>query len=129
MQTLAELPFVGGHVALDFVNTAEQRGHPAAGDVLHSADDLRAWGERYGLLSAGVSGDGAELRRAVEARELLYSVLLARAGGGRRRTASWSGSPRWRWPPVVRDAWSPVPTTGSAGAGTRAACPPSATPS
>ena len=50
MQTLAELPFVAGDPALDFVNTAEQRGHPLAGDVLHTSNDLRVWGERYDLL-------------------------------------------------------------------------------
>ncbi len=34
MKTAAELPFIAGHVALDFVNTAEERGHPDASDAL-----------------------------------------------------------------------------------------------
>ncbi len=81
---------MAGHVALDFVNTAEERGHPDAGDVLRAAADLRRWGERYGLLCAAADasdrghGDGAaraELRRALEARELLYALLGARAHG------------------------------------------------
>ena len=37
-------PFVGGHPALDFVNTAEERGHPEAGDVLQTPADLAPLG-------------------------------------------------------------------------------------
>jgi predicted RNA-binding Zn ribbon-like protein len=81
MQSLEELPFIAGNVALDFVNTAEQRGHPKAGDVLRTAADLRRWGERYGLLSSGVRENRSELRTALDARELLYVVFLARARG------------------------------------------------
>src|SRR5579863_4081249 len=83
MQPLAELPFVAGHVALDFVNTAEERGHPDAGDVLRSADDLRLWGIRRGVLAPG-AGRGAgtpELPAALEARELLYRLFLDRVHG------------------------------------------------
>ncbi len=83
MQTLEELAFVGGHPALDFVNTAEERGHPEAGDVLHVTADLRRWGQRYGLLSTDARLDRGELRRALEARELLYALFDAIAGGGR----------------------------------------------
>ncbi len=88
MQTAAELPLVGGHLALDFINTAEQRGHPAADDVLRAPADLRAWGRRLGLLTAaasagGETGDQAggetdELARAVAARELLHALFVAR---------------------------------------------------
>jgi predicted RNA-binding Zn ribbon-like protein len=81
MQSLEELPFVAGHVALDFVNTAEERGHPTAGDVLHTPADLRLWGQRYGLLSLDVREDRSELRRALGVRELLYAVFLARVQG------------------------------------------------
>ena len=87
MQTAAELPLVGGHVALDFINTAEQRGHPAAEDVLRTPADLRAWGRRLGLLTAGASagaenGDETdELARAVAARELLHTLFVARIDG------------------------------------------------
>jgi predicted RNA-binding Zn ribbon-like protein len=75
------MPFVAGDAALDFVNTAEERGHPQAGDALALPADLRLWGQRYGLLaeSAGQGGqDQAELRRARQARELLYAILFAR---------------------------------------------------
>jgi predicted RNA-binding Zn ribbon-like protein len=84
MTTVADLPFIAGHVALDFVNTAEERGHPDASDMLRTPDDLRGWGERYGLISAPAGpGDAgqAEFQRAIEARELLYAVFLARRDG------------------------------------------------
>ena len=83
MQTLEELPFVAGNAGLDFVNTAELRGHPDAGDVIATAADLRRWGQRYGLLShvsAHDAGDD-ELPRAIVARELLYAVFVGRIGG------------------------------------------------
>ncbi len=72
---------MGGDPALDFVNTAEQRDHPDAGDVLLTAADLRLWGQRYGLLGGSVRSDAAELERARDARELMYAMFLARAGG------------------------------------------------
>ena len=84
MKTVAELPFVAGHVALDFVNTAEERGHPRAGDALGAPADLRLWGHRYGLISGEPVGDDedqAEFGRAIEARELLYALFLARRTG------------------------------------------------
>ncbi len=84
MQTLETLPFVAGNVALDFVNTAEERGHPDAGDALLTVADLRCWGERSGVLTpaAGTGTDGrAELRHARDARELLYALFLARVTG------------------------------------------------
>ena len=105
MQSVAEIPFVAGHVALDFVNTAEERGHPDAGDSLRTVDDLRLWGQRRGVLTSGAVGtsgasgadgadraDGAgagaggdagraELAAAIEARELLYELFLCRARG------------------------------------------------
>lgn len=122
MQPLRELPFVAGHVALDFVNTAEERGHPEAGDVLLAPRDLRVWGQRYELLgrSASLGPDpAAELERAREARELLYDLLYARvhqrpmpASAVRRlgelaaeayRAAQLridaDGSARWAWNP------------------------------
>jgi predicted RNA-binding Zn ribbon-like protein len=99
MQSVAEIPFVAGHVALDFVNTAEERGHPDAGDSLRTVDDLRLWGQRRGVLTSGADGtsgasgaggasgaDGAglaELAATLEARELLYELFLCRVRGRR----------------------------------------------
>jgi predicted RNA-binding Zn ribbon-like protein len=81
VQSVATLPFIAGHVALDFVNTAEERGHPQAGDALGTPADLRLWGQRYDLLShSPIGGDErAEFRRALNARELLYALFLAQA--------------------------------------------------
>jgi predicted RNA-binding Zn ribbon-like protein len=81
VQTIREIPFVAGSPALDFVNTAEERGHPEAGDALLTPADLRLWGQRYGLISASTKLDEhaqAELEQAREARELLYTLLYAR---------------------------------------------------
>jgi predicted RNA-binding Zn ribbon-like protein len=81
MQSVSEVPFVAGHVALDFVNTAEERGHPEAADALITPADLGLWGQRYGLLDAPAelgADAGAELNRARQARDLLYDVFAAR---------------------------------------------------
>ncbi len=80
MQALSELPFVGGNPALDFVNTAEQRGHPLAGEALHTPADLRVWGWRYGILAetAKSKNPAGELSKALEARELLYRLWDSR---------------------------------------------------
>jgi predicted RNA-binding Zn ribbon-like protein len=122
MQTIRELPFVAGNVALDFVNTAEERGDPEADDALLTPADLRVWGHRYGLLSAsaklGPHAD-AELNRARQARELIYALLFARVHDRRPskselvrlselaadayRAAALlvdaDGAVRWRWSP------------------------------
>src|SRR5690348_6678759 len=121
MQPVREMPFVGGNVALDFVNTAEERGHPEAGDSLLTPADLRLWGQRYGLLarSLRMNDARAELERARAARELIYALLLARVHGrrpGKSELAQLAelatdayaaaelqtdadGAVRWRWSP------------------------------
>ena len=86
VQTIREMPFVAGNVALDFVNTAEERGHLDAGDALLTPADLRLWGRRSGLLARALRIDAdapAELERAREARELIYTLLFARVHGQR----------------------------------------------
>ena len=82
MQSVAQIPFRGGHVALDFVNTAEGRGQPNPGDALRTVDDLRKWGERRGVTAADAA-DAAddELHAALEARELLYRLFLGQVRG------------------------------------------------
>jgi predicted RNA-binding Zn ribbon-like protein len=89
MQTAEEIPFVGGHVALDFVNTAEERGHAAAQDVLLTPADLRTWGRRTGLLSSVATSrdEAGELESAIDARELLYTLLAARVNGTKPQKA------------------------------------------
>jgi predicted RNA-binding Zn ribbon-like protein len=84
VRSIAEMPFLAGHVTLDFINTAEERGHPEAGDALLSPADLRLWGQRYALISRSAAGGGderAELRRAREVRELLYALFFAHVHG------------------------------------------------
>jgi predicted RNA-binding Zn ribbon-like protein len=90
VQPVAEIPFIAGDVALDFVNTAEERGHPAAGDALRTIDDLRLWGQRRGVLTNGADGDtrAAELPHALAARELLYQLFLDRVHGQRSSDAN-----------------------------------------
>lgn len=85
MQSVAEIPFIAGHVALDFVNTAEARGHLDAGEALHTPRDLRLWGQRRGVLSGDADGEAgsAELPAALAARELLYRFFLDRVHGHR----------------------------------------------
>ncbi len=81
VQSIAEMPFVAGNAALDFVNTAEERGHPDAGDALVTAADLRLWGVRYDLIARAATrsqNPQAEFEKAREARELLYTLFLAR---------------------------------------------------
>jgi predicted RNA-binding Zn ribbon-like protein len=120
VQSIAEMPFIAGDVALDFVNTAEERGHPDADDALRTPADLRLWGNRHGLISRAVSAgedELTELSRAREARELLYALFFARvhgqpaikaqlarlaelsaeAYGAARLQPADDGSVEWRW--------------------------------
>ena len=103
MQSVAEIPFIAGHVALDFVNTAEGRGHPDAGEALRTPGDLRLWGERRGVIAhvananANAVADDAdadaglrEFPAAVQARELLYRLFLGQARGERAAAADLS---------------------------------------
>jgi predicted RNA-binding Zn ribbon-like protein len=81
VQSVAEMPFIAGHSALDFVNTAEERGHPEADDALRTPADLHLWGQRYGLIARSAAADEdeeAEHERTREARELLYALFFAR---------------------------------------------------
>jgi len=93
MRSVAEISFVAGHVALDFINTAEGRGGKDAGEALRTVGDLRQWGQRRGVIDGGVidggvidggasAGDG-ELPAAIAARELLYRLFLDRTRGQR----------------------------------------------
>lgn len=121
VQSLPELPFIAGNLALDFVNTAELRGDPVAGDVLRTPADLVEWGRRYGLLAAAArDADEAELRAALDTRELLYRLFVARVHGdapaerdlaqlaaavaqahaAARLLATKEGRVRWEWDPT-----------------------------
>jgi predicted RNA-binding Zn ribbon-like protein len=135
MQTAAEVPLVGGHVTLDFVNTAEERGHPAAADVLRTPADLRIWGRRLGVLSTAASAadELRELGRALTARELLHTLLVARVNDAKPKRAqlaqlsalvaeahaaatleqSGDGRVEWRWPKTDLASVRHVSVTGA----------------
>ncbi|RIQ29560.1 ABATE domain-containing protein, partial [Jiangella rhizosphaerae] len=87
------LPLVGGHVALDLVNTVEPRlAAPSAGqarDHLTGPEALLTWAGRVNLVDAGENAAvraawaadpgaaGAALAAVEEIREALHTVLLA----------------------------------------------------
>src|SRR5689334_15055671 len=130
------LTLVGGHPALDLVNTAE-RGVPAAGapprDHLATPEDVAVWARRVGLDPG--TPDEAALRRLRGLREAVHAAVLDRLGRPMgdvtpalevldRRAAGCPPRPR-RWPggdgrrPEGRDGGTPRwggPRPGRAGA-------------
>lgn len=80
--------FVGGSLALDFVNTVGDRLHqPTRRDYFGSMADVIDWAVAAGLTQARSirGGSASDLRRVVATRERLYRIFVAFAGG---RTAS-----------------------------------------
>jgi len=89
MKDFGGLQLVGGHPALDFMNTVEYRGEPESGDRLDSFESLARWSATAGLLSqteltriiaarsARSSQDSRALRSAIELREALHAVMVA----------------------------------------------------
>jgi predicted RNA-binding Zn ribbon-like protein len=81
--TVADLDLVAGHLALDFVNTVDDRiGN--VDDVLRDAGDLAAWGVRAGVLTGGAWIDAvgsaeasAEWTAAVRLRGAVGAVVEA----------------------------------------------------
>ena len=71
------LTLVGGHPALDLVNTAE-RGVGAPRDHLATVEDMVVWAGRVGL-DAGTP-DEAALRRLRTLRESVHAAVLDRLG-------------------------------------------------
>src|SRR5207237_1129998 len=81
-----EIPLRGGHVALDFVNTAGWHASDAPTEWLADYDELARWGAHAGLLTDAESAalhDGAAAdpeaaervrRQAVALREALFRV-------------------------------------------------------
>ncbi|MDX2137335.1 MAG: ABATE domain-containing protein [Chloroflexota bacterium] len=90
---ITDLNRVGGHVALDFVNTADRDAGVVIIDWLHSYADLLAWAHTGGLLSdallmqlqqhsaAAPDEAVAAYTQAHALREALYAVGSAIAGG------------------------------------------------
>jgi predicted RNA-binding Zn ribbon-like protein len=83
-------PLVGGHPALDLLNTLEDRGGDAEVDFLPSPGALQAFGARLGLLAAEAPATAepdhdaparAELAAAKRFRERLHRIVAARLAG------------------------------------------------
>lgn len=93
-----DLPLVGGHPALDLVNSIE-RGAPVVGqdqhDYIADSADLLTWARRVELLDPEVAREvesawqrdpraaRAALTAVRDVREALHTVLLAAVQGGR----------------------------------------------
>lgn len=93
---IAELPLVGGHPALDLVNTVSPRAGAGAErhDHLREPGDVLVWARRAELLDAAeaaaveaawtaapAAADGA-LRTVLDTREALYTALRALRSAG-----------------------------------------------
>ncbi|WP_322790951.1 ABATE domain-containing protein (plasmid) [Rhizobium indigoferae] len=88
-KTIDDISLLGGHPALDFVNTVDSRGERWGPDFLNSYDDLVAWARRLDLIDdkerdtllakAGGSPSDAkkELGEAKELREALNRLFLS----------------------------------------------------
>jgi predicted RNA-binding Zn ribbon-like protein len=90
---MGELALLGGALCLDFANTAGWRGQPGSVGVLRDYEDLIAWTQHVGALSAR-QGRGLLRRAATEParasavheqaialREAQYRVFSSRAAG------------------------------------------------
>lgn len=81
MLDVEALALLGDHVALDFVNTIEDRTGHHPDDTLRTPDDLYRWARRVGI--EDVSPESAlgsprdELGRVVHLRESVHAILVA----------------------------------------------------
>ena len=92
-RTAAALPRLGGHLALDFINTVDWRDRPAPIEYLVSYPALIAWAREAGViapeeaaeLADHAAAEGAEakslLDAALELREASHGLLRAAALG------------------------------------------------
>jgi predicted RNA-binding Zn ribbon-like protein len=96
---LMEPRLVGGHVALDLVNTVAPRA-PGGVEYLGTPAELLAWARRIDLIAADEVADVGEaaLRATLDIREATYAVLIAEIRGERpgaelrRLSAHWSAA-------------------------------------
>lgn len=124
--TADTIRLIGGHPALDYVNTVDAGDDRQGPDVLVDYRALERWADRIGITFAGqlIGGDAAgALQRILQARERLYRVLLAEARGlapdpdtvariqelvgeaaTHRTLVPHDGRFRWTWRPDDRDA-------------------------
>ena len=90
-KTIGEISLLGGHAALDFVNTVDSRGEQWGPEFLNSYGDLVTWARRLDvidddeqrtLLSLAIKSPSEadrELIRARELRETLHRIFLTEA--------------------------------------------------
>jgi predicted RNA-binding Zn ribbon-like protein len=90
-RTIADVKLLGGHPALDFVNTVDARRDRWGPDFLQTYGDIVTWADRVQLVSGeeaaalttaaldDPSAADAALLRARASREGLYEVFLAEA--------------------------------------------------
>jgi predicted RNA-binding Zn ribbon-like protein len=90
-KTIADISLLGGHTALDFVNTVDSRGERWGPDFLTSFGDLVGWALRLGLLDPSERNllldqaadspalAGAKLEDARNLREALHRIFIAEA--------------------------------------------------
>ncbi len=88
---MGELALLGGALCLDFTNTAGWRGQPDSDTVLRDYEDLIAWTQHVGVLSArqsrsllkqaaaGPARAKAVHRQAISLREALYRAFSSLA--------------------------------------------------
>ncbi len=94
-KTLAALQRIGGHAALDFVNTVDWRGRPAPEEYLADYAALVEWACYVGLVDAP---EAAQLRRRAadeptRAAAVLRGALVLREGAHRLFFARALGKP------------------------------------
>jgi predicted RNA-binding Zn ribbon-like protein len=115
MKTLAALRRIGGHAALDFVNTVDWRGRPAPENYLVSYGALVEWASHAGLVDGP---EAAQLRRRavdepVRAAAVLRGALVLREGAHRLFLARALGKPGRRADiAIVNDALRRHPPKG-----------------
>lgn len=82
MASIADLPLEGGHPALDFLNTVDDRVSESPRDYLREPSDLVTWGVRTGVLDRVLLPPRAdELSRALALREHLTTLFAAGVDG------------------------------------------------
>lgn len=91
-KNIGEISLLGGHPALDFVNTVDSRGEQWGPDFLNSYGDLVSWAKRLDVIDGeeertllmlakkSPSEAERELIRARELRETLHRIFLTEAG-------------------------------------------------
>src|SRR3954453_12788718 len=94
---IADVRIVGGHPALDLVNTVGSRRDRVGADYLATFEDLLLWATRQGVLD---EGDAAPLRAQAQAEPVKAKAALDRAKRLRECL--------WRVGTAVRDKEAPA---------------------